>query len=72
MTDKPAERPPMKANSDYIGDGVYLRHDGFQLWLANGTHENDVIAIDEEVFGRLVRKGAERFAAVKVPTTKVQ
>ena len=30
----------------YIGDGVYVSTDGYQIWLAVNNHENKVIALD--------------------------
>lgn len=56
MTDK---------NAEYIGDGVYLSDDGWQLWLAVGHHENRVVALDPGVFERLVTIGRARFAAMR-------
>jgi hypothetical protein len=49
-----------KGNDEYLGDGAYLSDDGYQLWLANGDHNNKVIALEPEVFIRLVSKGAQR------------
>jgi hypothetical protein len=40
---------------DYIGDGVYVGHDGYHVWLRtpreNGIHE---IALDQRAFDALV------------------
>lgn len=52
---------------EYIGDGVYLSDDGYQLWLANGDHSNRVVALDQGVFTNLVQKGTIRFG-VTLPT----
>lgn len=41
----------------YLGDGVYLSFDGYQLWLAANHHENLVIALEPAVFERLVQIG---------------
>lgn len=41
-------------NDEYLGDGVYASFDGFQIWLAANDHQNKVIAIEPEVFGRLL------------------
>lgn len=41
----------------YLGDGVYLSFDGYQLWLAANHHENLVIALESAVFERLVQIG---------------
>ena len=38
----------------YIGDGVYVGHDGYQLYLTIGSHENiKIIAIEPEVLNAL-------------------
>ena len=37
----------------YIGDGVYVSFDGYQIWLAVNNHENKVVALDPDVFTRL-------------------
>lgn len=39
----------------YLGDGVYVSFDGFQIWLAANHHENKVIALDPVVFRNLVQ-----------------
>ncbi len=44
---------------DYIGDGVYVSFDGYCIWLAVSHHTNKVVALEPEVFERLV-KYAER------------
>ncbi len=44
---------------DYIGDGVYVSFDGYHIWLAANDHRNKVVALEPEVFERLV-KYAER------------
>lgn len=45
----------MSKNEEYLGDGVYVRHDGYQIWLRtpreNGDHE---IALEDVVYNRLV------------------
>lgn len=46
---------PTKSNAQYIGDGVYASHDGYQIWLAANDHNNKVIAIEPAVFVALVR-----------------
>lgn len=51
-------------NDKYIGDGVYLSDDGYQLWLAEGSHHNRVIALDPQVFPTLVVEGFKRMAAI--------
>ncbi len=43
---------PMK--DEYIGDGVYVSFDGYQIWLAANHHENRVVALEPEVWSQLV------------------
>lgn len=38
----------------YLGDGVYVSFDGYQLWLAANNHENKVIALEPQVFENLI------------------
>ncbi len=41
---------------DYMGDGVYIGHDGYQLWLTTGSHENpELIALDPSVLNNIIR-----------------
>ena len=47
----------------YLGDGVYLDADGFQLWLAVGDHRNRVVALEPDVFYKLVARGCAYLAA---------
>lgn len=54
-----------KSNSEYIGDGVYLSDDGYQLWLAVGDHHNNVVALDIEVFHNLMTAGRKRFSQIQ-------
>lgn len=43
-----------KQNMEYIGDGVYVGHDGYQLWLTTGTHENiELVALEPKVLKNL-------------------
>lgn len=42
----------------YLGDGVYVSDDGYQLWLSVGHHTNQVVALDREVFTALVQHGS--------------
>lgn len=51
-------------NDMYIGDGVYLSNDGYQLWLAVGNHQNKVVALDLETFLTLKDKGEEMFRQI--------
>ena len=48
-------------NWEYLGDGVYLGDDGYQLWLAANSHENPVLALDDATFNSLVVRGQDRF-----------
>lgn len=43
-------------NPEYIGDGVYVGHDGYQLWLYANHHETptDKIALTQEVYAALL------------------
>lgn len=54
-------RPP-----EYLGDGVYLTDDGYQLWIAVGDHRNLIVALDEGVFTALMRRGLVRFQFINM------
>ena len=41
-------------DTQHLGDGVYVGHDGHQLWIGANHHENMTVAIDESVFHSLV------------------
>ncbi len=41
--------------NEYLGDGVYASFDGYQIWLAANHHENKVVALEPEVFDRLIK-----------------
>jgi sulfur transfer complex TusBCD TusB component (DsrH family) len=43
----------MMNDETYLGDGVYVSFDGYQIWLAVNHHENKVIALEPDVFARL-------------------
>lgn len=48
----------------YLGDGVYARHDGFQIWLwtSDGVHRSSSIALEPNVIVSLaayIRKCGE-------------
>jgi hypothetical protein len=45
----------MNKLSAYLGDGVYASFDGWQIWLAANHHENNVIALDPDVFEQLIQ-----------------
>ena len=38
----------------YLGDGLYLSHDGWHIWLAANTPLNRTVALEPAVFGALV------------------
>lgn len=48
----------MSRSSTYLGDGVYLSTDGYQLWLTTTT--GDSIALEPKVFRNLLL-GAAKF-----------
>lgn len=37
----------------YLGDGVYARHDGHQVWIDTGN--DNAIALENEVMAKLVQ-----------------
>lgn len=39
---------------DYIGDGVYVSFDGYQIWLAANDPRNKCVALEPSVFAALV------------------
>jgi hypothetical protein len=44
-----------KLDMDYLGDGVYVGHDGYQVWLTTGSHHSpELVALDPEVLKALV------------------
>lgn len=38
----------------YLGDGVYVGHDGYQLWLSVGDHVHPTIALEPGLAQRIV------------------
>jgi sulfur transfer complex TusBCD TusB component (DsrH family) len=38
----------------YLGDGVYVSFDGYQIWLAADDHRNKVVALEPDVMARLI------------------
>jgi len=38
----------------YLGDGVYVGHDGYQLWLSVGDNKNWSIALEPKVLNQLI------------------
>ena len=55
----------------YLGDGVYLSHDGFQFWLAANHHDNKVIALEPAVWDRL-KQVVETFMKKEADTAEVE
>lgn len=49
----------------YLGDGVYARFDGYQIWLAANHHLNDVIALEPDVMKALIRYANQYMKLVK-------
>lgn len=43
----------MPNHQTYLGDGVYVRFDGYQIWLAVNDHRNEVVALEPEVLTAL-------------------
>ena len=43
----------MDEHSEYLGDGVYAKFDGYQIWLAVNNDHNNAVALEPEVFARL-------------------
>lgn len=43
-------------DKQYLGDGVYVGHDGYQIWLTveNGIEVTDAIALEPLVLDRLL------------------
>jgi hypothetical protein len=51
---------------EYIGDGVYVSHDGFQMWLHVGAHHNPpVVALEPEVMDSLIEYYKRHFHFTK-------
>lgn len=44
----------MDERHEYLGDGVYTSFDGYYIWLAANHHKNKVVALEPEVFDKLV------------------
>lgn len=40
-------------DEDYIGDGVYVSHDGYQIWLAANDPRNKCVALEPAVLRAL-------------------
>ena len=51
---------------DYLGDGVYVGHDDYQLWLTVDSHENDeLIALNPDVLSNLLTYATNRIGFIK-------
>lgn len=48
---------PLPKTAEYLGDGVYLYHDGYQIWLAthDGSIVTNAIALEDSVFALFLR-----------------
>ena len=58
-----------KLDMAYLGDGVYVGHDDYALWLTVNSHENKaLIAINTDILRNLVEY-AERHLGYKNATT---
>ncbi len=51
-------------HDDYLGDGVYVSFDGYQIWLAANHHENKSVALEPQVFKDLIEY-AKRIGFIK-------
>lgn len=59
------DRGLKQENKQYLGDGVYVGHDSFQLWITaeDGIDAYEAIALDVNVFQALVTYGRKVFGA---------
>lgn len=39
---------------EYLGDAVYVHHDGFQVWLTTGDSQHQRIALEPGVWNSLL------------------
>jgi hypothetical protein len=44
-----------KEMNEYLGDGVYASFDGYYIWLAANHSDNKVIAIEPDIFEKLIQ-----------------
>lgn len=51
----------------YLGDGVYLSNDGYQLWIAANDPSNKTVAMEPEVFEAFIVEGAKMFLGLGAP-----
>lgn len=56
----------MSKGPAYLGDGVYVSHDGYQLWIHVGAHDNPpVVALEPQVlialneYARSIREASD-------------
>lgn len=42
-------------DTEYIGDGVYISHDGYQVWLSPNTPGHYLVALEPHVLASLFR-----------------
>lgn len=56
-----ADRHPKMQDPQHLGDGVYVGHDGYQLWLSVGDHMHPTIALEpgiaKAILEYAIRKG---------------
>lgn len=47
---------PITENESYLGDAVYARFDGWQIWLrtSDGVAQNEPIALDPHTYAALL------------------
>ena len=57
-----------RRSKTYLGDSVYVGHDGYQLWLwtDNGYGPQNEIALDDEVWSALVAYRQQLLEAASV------
>lgn len=41
-----APQHPKMQEPQHLGDGVYIGHDGYQLWLSVGDHMRPTVALE--------------------------
>lgn len=52
----------MNKDHKYLGDGVYVSHDGYQLWLhLDSHHAEPLIALDRRTFLALQSYGTDYY-----------
>lgn len=49
------KKTPQLPPAMYIGDGVYVSFDGYNINLAVNDHRNHVIALESEVMEQLIK-----------------